>query len=123
MDVSEGEVMSSITIYHNSRCSKSRQTLALLEEHGVAPEVVEYLKDPVDAKTLRGLVAMLGGSAHAIVRSKEAEYAEAGLSAESSEDAVIAALVRYPKLLERPIVVSGKGAAIGRPPENVLGLL
>ena len=123
MDEYEGEIMSSITIYHNPRCSKSRQTLALLEEHGVAPEVVEYLKEPVDAETLRAIVAKLGCSAHDIVRRKEAEYAVAGLSADSSEGDVIVALVQYPKLMERPIVVTAKGAAIGRPPENVLGLL
>ena len=115
--------MSTITIYHNPRCSKSRQTLALLEENGVQPEVVEYLRDPLDGDTLRDVLGKLGCSAHDIVRTKEAEYTEAGLSAESSEESVMEALQRYPKLLERPIVVRGTKAVIGRPPENVLDLL
>ena len=115
--------MSTITIYHNPRCTKSRQTLALLQEQGVEPEVIEYLNTPLDADALRAVVAKLGVSAQDIVRVKEAEYAEAGLSSDSSEEAVIEALVQYPKLMERPIVVSGDNAVIGRPPENVLGLL
>lgn len=115
--------MSSITIYHNPRCSKSRQTLTLLEEHAVELEIIEYLNEPLDATTLRNVVAKLGCSAHDIVRVKESEYVEAGLNAESFEAEVIDALVKYPKLLERPIVVSGGKAIIGRPPENVLNLL
>ena len=114
--------MSSITIYHNPRCSKSRQTLVLLEERTSDFQIVEYLKDALDATVLRDILTKLGCPAHDIVRVKEAEYAEAGLSADSSEAEVIDALVRYPKLLERPIVVSGTKAVIGRPPENVLDL-
>jgi len=115
--------MDTITIYHNPRCSKSRQTLALLIENGVSPKVVEYLKSPVDTPTLKDMLAKLGVSAHEIVRSKEAEYTDAGLSADSAEDEVISALIQYPKMLERPIVVTETNAAIGRPPENVLALL
>ncbi len=115
--------MNTITIYHNPRCSKSRQTLALLEENGVSPKVLEYLKSPVDKTTLKDMLDKLGMSAHEIVRTKEAEYAEAGLSANSTENEVITALIQYPKLLERPIVVTDTHAAIGRPPENVLALL
>ena len=114
--------MSTITIYHNPRCSKSRQTLALLQEQGIEPEVIEYLSTPVDADTLRSVVAKLGASAHDIVRTKEAEYDQAGLSPDSSEEDVIQAIVQYPKLMERPIVVRGDKAAIGRPPESVLDL-
>lgn len=115
--------MSTYTIYHNPRCSKSRQTLALLEEYGVSPEVVEYLKTPLDRAYLKDIVVKLGCSAHDLLRTKEAEYNEAGLSTDSTEDEVITAIVQYPKLLERPIVVSGTKAVIGRPPENVLALL
>lgn len=116
--------MSKITLYHNPRCSKSRQTLQLLEEHGVTPQVVLYLETPPDAATLKTLVRKLGlARAHDLVRNKEAEYKAAGLNKDSSDDAVIAAMVKYPKLIERPIAVKGKQAALGRPPENVLTLL
>ena len=116
--------MSKITLYHNPRCSKSRQTLQLLEEHGVTPQVVLYLETPPDAATLKTLVRKLGlALAHDLVRNKEAEYKAAGLNKDSSDDAVIAAMVKYPKLIERPIAVKGKQAALGRPPENVLTLL
>lgn len=116
--------MSDYTIYHNPRCSKSRQTLALLEEHGIQPRIVDYLNTPPDADTLRTLLTRLGFErAHDLLRRKEAEYKAAGLSTDSDDDAVIAALVAHPKLLERPIVVKGHRAVLGRPPENVLELL
>lgn len=116
--------MSSVTIYHNPRCSKSRQTLQLLQEKGVEPEVIKYLETPPDAATLRELVKKLGlDRAHDLVRDKEKEYGEAGLSKDSDDDTVIKALASYPKLIERPIVVKGKKAVLGRPPENVLELL
>jgi arsenate reductase len=108
------------TIYHNPRCSKSRQTLALLREHGIEPTIREYLKDPPNAKTVRSLVNQLGITPHEILRKKEAAYTEAGLSPDSSDSDVIDAIEQFPVLLERPIVVCGKRAAIGRPPENVL---
>ena len=108
------------TLYHNPRCSKSRQTLALLREHGIEPEIREYLKDPPDAKTIRGLLKQLGLSPHEILRTKEAAYKAANLSPDTPDAEIIAAIEKYPVLLERPIVVRGKRAAIGRPPENVL---
>ena len=116
--------MADYSIYHNPRCSKSRQALALLEENGIEPNVIKYLDNPPDANTLRALVRQLGlARAHDLVRVKEAEYKEAGLHADADDDIVIAALVRYPKLLERPVVVHGKRAVIGRPPEKVLELI
>ena len=116
--------MSSYTLYHNPRCSKSRQALALLEEKGIAPEIVRYLDTPPDAATLESLVGKLGlKRAHDLLRVKEAEYGQAKLSAQSSDDAVIKAMAKFPKLIERPILVHGKQAVIGRPPEKVLELL
>ncbi len=113
-----------ITIYHNPRCSKSRQTLALLEEHGVAPNVVEYLQNPPDAAQLKELLSLLGLEARALMRKKEAVYAELGLdNPDLGEDALLDAMHANPILIERPIVVRGDRAAIGRPPENVLALL
>lgn len=112
-----------LTIYHNPRCSKSRETLALLREHNAEPEIVDYLKDPPSKDQLRELIRMLGGDAHALLRTKEAPYKELGLSPSSSADAIVNAIVQHPVLLERPIVVRGGKAAIGRPPENVLSLL
>lgn len=116
--------MTDYTIFHNPRCSKSRQTLALLEENGITPTIVKYLDDIPDAATLQTLINKLGlKKAHDLVRNKEADYKIAGLSPDSSDKDVIAALVAYPKLIERPIVVSGNKAVLGRPPENVLTLL
>lgn len=116
--------MADYRIYHNPRCSKSRQTLALLEEQGITPDVILYLQTPPDAATLKRLVKQLGmKQPHALLRKGEAEYSEAGLSADSSPDEVIDAMVRYPKLIERPIVVRGQRAVLGRPPENVLDLM
>lgn len=115
--------MNNTIIYHNPRCSKSRQTLALLEEQQVAFDVVEYLKDPLDIATIKHLQNCLGlDSVLHMMRPKEAEFKEAGLSKESNNDTLIAAIAQYPKLLERPIVVQGDRAKIGRPPENVLTL-
>ena len=113
-----------VTIYHNPRCSKSRQTLALLEENGVKPEVVLYLETPPNADTLRGLLSKLGITARQLLRTGEDPYKENNLSdASLSEDALIQAMVDHPKLIERPIVVKGAKAVIGRPPENVLELI
>jgi arsenate reductase len=112
-----------LTIYHNPRCSKSRQTLALLHEQGVEPRIVEYLKTPPDITTLTKLAAALGG-ARAMLRKGEAEYAELGLSdAKKTEAALLKAMHAHPILIERPIVTDGKRAAIGRPPEAALALL
>lgn len=112
-----------ITIYHNPRCSKSRQTLALLREHGVEPNIVEYLKEPPTQTRIRALIKQLGIEPHALVRAKESAYKESGLSRESSDTAIVRAIADNPVLLERPVVVRGERAAIGRPPENVLPLL
>lgn len=111
-------------IYHNPRCSKSRQTLALLEERGVDIEVIEYLKDAPDAALLRSLMEMLGKPPREVIRRGEAAFTALGLAAKLDDDeALIAAIAAHPVLLERPIVVVGQRAAIGRPPENVLALL
>lgn len=110
-------------IYHNPRCSKSRQTLQLCETADANLEVIEYLKTPPDDAMLTGLLDKLGLKAHEIVRTKEEVYGQLDLSAESTEEEIIAAIIKYPALLERPIVVKGDKAVIGRPPENVKTLL
>jgi arsenate reductase len=113
----------SVLIYHNPRCSKSRQTLELLREQGIEPEVIDYLKDAPSAKRVKELIELVGIEPHALLRTKEAAYAELGLSKRSSLDEIAKAIAAHPILLERPIVVKGKRAAIGRPPENVLAIL
>jgi arsenate reductase len=115
--------MSAVTIYHNPRCSKSRNTLALLEENGVNPDVVLYLETPPDAGQLKDLLKKLGMTASELVRRGEGDYKTAGLSRDSSDADVLAAMVKYPKLIERPIVVKGGKAVLGRPPENALELI
>jgi len=110
-------------IYHNPRCSKSRQTLQLCEEAGSEVEVVEYLKTPLDEVILRDLLNKLDKSVHEVVRTKEEVYSQLNLSSESTEEEIIAAIIKYPVLLERPIVVKDDKAVIGRPPENVKALL
>jgi len=113
-----------VTIYHNPRCSKSRQTLALLQERGVTPTVVEYLKTPPDAATLGDILAKLGRPPRQLMRVKEAVYRELGLGDENLSDAdLIQAMVDNPILIERPIVLAGDRAALGRPPEAVLAIL
>ena len=113
-----------ITIYHNPRCSKSRQTLALIKDRGIEPEVVLYLNTPPDASTISELLEKLNMKARDIIRTGETAYMENNLKDPSlSEQALIEAIVTHPKLLERPIVVKGDKAIIGRPPENVLSLL
>ena len=113
-----------ITIFHNSRCSKSRQTLALIEEKGIQPEVVEYLKNPLSVDELQLVVQKLGVNVRDIIRTKEAQYKETGLDNQALSDTeIFQILVNRPKLIERPIVVKGEQAVIGRPPENVLALL
>ena len=110
-------------IYHNPGCSKSRQTLQLCEEAGSEVEVVEYLKTPLDEVILRDLLNKLDKSVHEVVRTKEEVYSQLNLSSESTEEEIIAAIIKYPVLLERPIVVKDDKAVIGRPPENVKALL
>ena len=110
-------------IYHNPRCSKSQQTLQLCEEAGSEVEVVEYLKTPLDEVILRDLLNKLDKPVHEVVRTKEEVYSQLNLSSESTEEEIIAAIIKYPVLLERPIVVKDDQAVIGRPPENVKALL
>ncbi|GHD32597.1 arsenate reductase [Halioglobus pacificus] len=117
------DAMAEFQIYHNPRCSKSRNTLALLQEHGVQPEVILYLETPPDRKVLQALLAALNKQPSELVRRGEADYKEAGLSKASDEAAVLDAMVAFPKLIERPIVVAGERAILGRPPENVLELI
>jgi arsenate reductase len=113
-----------IRIYHNNRCSKSRATLALLQERADEVEVINYLDTPPNATELTGLLKQLGMTARQLLRTGEAEYAELGLDSPSLDDqALIAAMVAHPKLIERPIVVANGKAAIGRPPESVLAIL
>jgi arsenate reductase len=111
-----------VRIYHNPRCNTSRKTLALLRDKGVEPEIVEYLKTPYTAAQLKTLLGQLKLPAKALIRKKEA--AEAGIDpARMSEDALIAAMAKHPIIVERPIVVSGGKAALGRPPEKALDVL
>ena len=113
-----------VKIYHNPRCSKSRQTLQLLQEQGVEAEVVEYLKTPPDKITLKKILQQLQLSPRDLMRRKEPEYKEHHLDDPSlSDEQLIEAMLKYPKLIERPIVVTDKGVALGRPPENVLEVL
>lgn len=111
-----------VRIYHNPRCNTSRKTLAMLRDKGVEPEIVEYLKTPYTAAQLKTLLGQMGMTAHQLLRKKEA--AGVGIdAAQMSEAELIAAMVKHPILVERPIVVSGAKAALGRPPEKVLDVL
>ncbi|MEP1472786.1 MAG: arsenate reductase (glutaredoxin) [Halieaceae bacterium] len=115
--------MSEYTMYHNPRCSKSRNTLALLQERGVEPDIILYLEDKPSADEIEKLLSKLGIGAAQLVRRNEDEYKQAGLNKESTEKELIAAMAVSPKLIERPVVVRGQRAVLGRPPENVLDLL
>lgn len=111
-------------LYHNTRCSKSRGALELLNARGVEPEVVYYLETPPSPAELRDLLRMLGARARGLLRTGEPEYAALGLDDPSlDDDALIAAMAAHPKLIERPVFVHGGRAVIGRPPERVLELL
>jgi arsenate reductase len=113
-----------VTIYHNPRCSKSRQTLKLLQDRGIEPRIVEYLKTPPDADTLSSILDKLGMQPRELMRRKEAPYKEQGLDAPDIDRArLIEAMVEHPVLIERPIVLNDGKAAVGRPPENVLDIL
>ncbi|TVZ50794.1 arsenate reductase [Azospirillum brasilense] len=119
---SEGNTgMSDVTIYHNPRCTKSRQTLELLRSRGVEPTIVEYLKTPPGPAELKAILAKLGKGPRDILRAKEA--AEAGIAKDLDDDALIDALSANPAAIERPIVVTGDKARVGRPPESVLEIL
>ena len=112
-----------LKIYHNPRCSKSRQTLALLQENGHTPEIVEYLVDMPSETEIKELLNMLGmSSARELMRKGEQAYKDLGLKAVDDESELIRAMAENPKLIERPIVIKGSKAALGRPPESVLAL-
>jgi arsenate reductase len=116
--------MTKTTIYHNPRCSKSRQTLELLSGRGLDTEVVEYLKTPPDAAELERILVLLGLEPRQLMRTNEVEYAELELDdASLGRERLIAAMVEYPKLIQRPIVLCNGKAALGRPPESVLEIL
>lgn len=116
--------MNEIRIYHNPACSKSRATLALLEENDITPEIVYYLDNPPETEELKALLKKLGMSLQDILRKGEADYETLGLADGSLNEEILFDLVRkHPILIERPIVVAGERAIIGRPPENVLQLL
>lgn len=111
-------------LYHNPRCSKSRETLALLEQRGVELNVVHYLDEPPDVATLKAMAAALDGPVSSLVRPGEAPWQEAGLSpAELSDDELFEFIARHPRVLQRPVLVVGNRARIGRPPERVLEIL
>tara|TARA_R110002050_G_scaffold147559_2_gene273403 strand:+ start:14248 stop:14586 length:339 start_codon:yes stop_codon:yes gene_type:complete len=109
--------------FHNPRCQKSREGLQLLEEKGLQPEVVLYMTDPLSPMELEDVLAKLDIDAEDLIRSKEAVWKEEFKDKELSEDELVLAMIEYPQLMERPILVNGDKAAIGRPPENLLEIL
>jgi len=116
--------MTDLTLYHNPRCSKSRGALELLQARGLSPTILLYLETPPDAAQLRELLAKLGIGARQLLRTGEDDYKTLNLADKSlSDDDLIAAMAAHPKLIERPILVAGDKAAIGRPPENILEIL
>jgi arsenate reductase len=116
--------MTDLTLYHNPRCSKSRGALELLEARGLTPNILRYLETPPSAAELQGLLGKLGIGARQLLRTGEDEYKALNLADSSlSEAQLIAAMVAHPKLIERPILIAGDKAVIGRPPEKVLELL
>ena len=112
----------SVTVWHNPRCSKSRHALRILQESGADVTVREYLKDPPDASEIEALLGKLGLAAIDLVRTGESAFRDAGLTRESSDEELVAAMSRFPILIERPVVISGNRALIGRPPERALSL-
>lgn len=109
--------------YHNPRCSKSRQALALLEAHGIEVNIIKYLDDTPDTEALKAVIKKLGITPRELLRTKESDYKALNLKDESiSDEAILAAMAKHPKLIERPIWIVGDRAVIGRPPENVLTL-
>ena len=111
-----------VTIWHNPRCSKSRQTVELVEAQGVVPRIRKYLDDGPSADEIRSVLYMLGLPAIDLMRTKEAAFTEQGLSASDDDETLIAAMAKTPKLIERPVVIADDRAALGRPPEAVLKL-
>ena len=113
-----------VKILHNPRCSKSRQTLALIEEKGITPEIIEYLKTPPTKAELQDILAKLGMKPRDLMRKGEAEYKDNNLGDPAlSDDQLVDAMVAHPKLIERPIVLKGGQVRVGRPPESVLEIL
>jgi arsenate reductase (glutaredoxin) len=113
-----------VAIYHNPRCSKSRQALELLRQRGIEPEIVDYLKTPPDKAELKRILKLLGLEPRALMRKGEAVYKAKRLdNSKLTDDQLIAAMVADPVLIERPIVLAGRKAALGRPPEKVLEIL
>lgn len=116
--------MTNLTLYHNPRCSKSRSALQLLEERGFNPNIVRYLETPLSAAELHELLRKLGIRARQLLRTGEDEYKALGLNdPELTDEQLIAAMVSQPKLIERPILVAGDKAVVGRPPERILEIL
>ena len=113
-----------VKIYHNPRCSKSRNTLAILRDRGIEPEIIEYLKTPPNAKELTNILALLGVAPRQLMRRDQKAYKENGLSDDSLTDKkLVSAMVSDPILIERPIVLANGKAALGRPPESVIDIL
>ncbi|HCP30532.1 MAG TPA: arsenate reductase (glutaredoxin) [Pseudomonas sp.] len=116
--------MTDLTLYHNPRCSKSRGAVGLLEARGLAPTVVRYLETPPDVATLKALLDKLGMPPRQLLRTGEDDYAQLNLADPTLSDAqLIDAMATHPKLIERPILVAGDKAVIGRPPEKILEIL
>ena len=116
--------MSNVKIYHNPRCSKSRQTLQIIKDHGIAPKVIEYLKEPLEKSELENIAKTLGMRPKEFVRKNEAEFKDNNLTFKlEKDDALFQAMSKFPKIMERPIIISDLGAVIGRPPENVLKVI
>ena len=115
--------MKEVTIWHNAQCSKSRATLTLLREHGHEPRIVHYLDDSPSANEVERVLDLLGSEPRALMRTKEDLYNELGLGDEHDDEALICAMVENPILIQRPIVICGNRAAMGRPPESALAVL
>jgi len=113
----------SYIIYHNPRCTKSRQGLALLGENGIDPEIKEYLKEDIGEKELKEVIKLLGIKAEELIRKTEADYKENYKGKDLSDDEWVKAMVKFPKLIQRPIIINGNKAVIGRPTEKILELM
>ena len=116
--------MSNVKIYHNPRCSKSRQALQIIKDHGIEPKVIEYLKEPLEKSELENIAKSLGVRPKEFVRKNETEFKDNNLAGKlEKDDGLFEAMLKFPKIMERPIIISDLGAVIGRPPENVLKIL
>ena len=113
-----------VTIWHNPRCSKSRQTLKILQDQGIEPEIIEYLKQPPDGAEIRRVLDLLGIEPRQLMRSSEDDYNEQNLADAALDDAeLITAMTTWPRIIQRPVVLANNKAAVGRPPEAVLDIL